>query len=100
MLEPRAVRGTTAPVRRSNPVIPLARESFRQQHATARRELRERNGALTPGAVHRYRRRPARAVILHQRDMQRLPGAEAVQTQPNVFRGGDGFLSCLDPPCY
>src|SRR6266699_602627 len=97
VLEPRAVRGTTAPVRRSPPVIPLARESFRQQHAAACRELREWNGALTPGAVHRYRRRPAGAVILHQRDMQRLPGAEAMHSQTHVLRGGDGFLSRLDP---
>src|SRR5712691_8118059 len=100
MLEARPICRTATPSGGSHPVVPLAGESFGQQDPAADREAPKRDDLLTPTAVDRQRRGPARTVVFHQRDVERLTSAEAAQPQSQLVRRGYRFLprqdSCLD----
>src|SRR4030088_1151375 len=96
MIEPGTIGRAATPARRSDPVVPLTGEPFGPQDATARRELGERDHVLAPSAVNLERRGPARAVIFHQRDVQRLTGAESTESQTKVLGVRDRFLTGLD----
>src|SRR5882762_11431410 len=85
----------TPPPPRPHPVVPLARESLWEQDAAAERECRERHGLLAPRTVHRDRRAPTGAIVLHQCDVQDLTGPEAAQAYVQGVRAAN-VLDLID----
>src|SRR5712691_12529840 len=96
MLQPRPIRRTATTSGWAHPVVPFPWKAFGQQDPAADREAPKRDDLLTPTAVDLQGRGPARAVVLHQRDVQRLASAEAAKPQSQLVRGGHRFLPRQD----
>src|SRR5437667_9689632 len=93
MLEPRPIRRAATTSGWRHPVVPFPWKAFGQQDPAADREAPKRDDLLTPTAVDWQRRGPARAVVLHQGDVQRLASAEAAEAQAELPGVVDGFVS-------